>query len=722
MSKQIFIIAALMFIVLLSSTAAAQTGQLTGYVSDRHSGAPLPNANVIIKETNVGVAADNHGYFVLRNIPAGRYYVQVSRIGYRTSEREVQIEVGRTVVVDFSLQAEAVRFSEVVVTATRENALSSEVAVATEVITRAEIERSGAQNIGEVLENATGLFVKNYGYLGALKTVSIRGASENQVLVLLDGQRLNLAQGIAPDLSDIPLQAIERIEVIRGGHSALYGTDAVGGVINLITRSSSRDEAVTGQLTSTIASFGTRTVQANFGQNLGGFDYFISHNYTESDGDFKFENSAGERTNRTNNNLQWNDTFLKLRYALNPSALLSGFVQVHDAERGVPGPLSFPSETAVQKDKSWKYNVRFEQRFTSTANFQVQTFFYKFKQNFDDPSAFFPIQSVHKNDAYGLNLQSNWRLSAVNEITAGYEFRQDKINSSDVFSHKRAIHSVYVQDQLRLPLQSIWSKAWFSLIPAFRLDKYTDVDAQFSPKVGFLFNYISNFQMVLRGSWGRSYRVPSFNDLYWPAGAFAAGNPNLVPEKSLGFDVGVLLNFKKAGYWGLEINYFNTTLDNLIIWGPRDDGVWSPQNVQRADIAGVETKLSFQGLGNLLSFKADYNYLEATDKSGDEMLDGNQLIYRPKHKVDVSLNFRLKPFELNGAYRFVDKRFTTVDNSGSLDSYSLTDLGVSWKQPLLGAELRVQFQVRNVFDKQLQIIEGYPVSGREYRTTLGFKF
>ncbi|MFQ6113833.1 MAG: TonB-dependent receptor domain-containing protein [bacterium] len=721
MLKQIFIIATLIFVVLLSSGGAAQTGQLTGYVTDLYSDDPLPSANVIIKGTSLGVAADNYGYFVLRNIPAGKYSIQVSRIGYKTYEHEIEIEVDQTLFVRIPLQAEAVKFEEVLVTATRENALRTEVAVATEIITRSEIEQTGAQNVGEVLESSTGLFVKNYGHIGALKTASIRGSSENQVLVLLDGQRLNLAQGIAPDLGDIPLHAIERIEIIRGGHSALYGTDAVGGVINLITRSFSGKKAVTGRLSSTLATFGTKVVQATFGQKLGPFDYFMSHNYTESDGDFKFQNPAGDAVDRTNSNLNRNDTFLKLRYSVNPSASLSGFVQIHDAERGVPGPLSFPSETAVQKDEAWKYNLRFEQQFASKMNLQAQAFLYKFKQNFDDPSAFFPIQSEHKNDAYGLSLQSNWRLSSLSEVTGGYEFRQDKINSTDVSSQKRTIHSVFLQDQIQLPL-NVRSHARVSLVPAFRLDKYTDVDAQFSPKMGFLFNYIHNFQMVLRGSWGRSYRVPSFNDLYWPAGSFTAGNPDLVPEKGIGFDIGFLLNFKKAGYWGVEVNYFSTNLENLIIWGSRADGIWSPQNVKKANITGVETRMCFQGFKDVIKLKADYNYLNAVDRSDNQRTHDNQLIYRPKHKVDLSLNLRFKQIELNGAYRIVGKRYTTEDNTRSLQAYRITDLAASCKQPLLGGTLKIQLEVRNVFDKQIQIIEDYPTSGREYRTTVGIEF
>ncbi|MFQ5769406.1 MAG: TonB-dependent receptor plug domain-containing protein [bacterium] len=455
---------------------------------------------------------------------------------------------------------------------------------------------------------------------------------------------------------------------------------------------------------------------------MGALDYFVAHNYTDGNGDFKFENSEGRIVKRTNNNFKWNDTFIKLRYAFDSSALLQGFVQFHNAERGVPGPLSFPSEAAIQKDDSWKSNFRYEHKLTPNLNFEAQMFFHKFKQNFDDSSAFVPIQSQHKNDEFGLNLQSDWRVSTVTDVTGGYEFRQDKVNSTDIASQKRTSHSVYLQNQIKLPMQRAWTKAHLRLIPAFRLDKYTDADVQFSPKLGFIFSYVKDLQLVLRGNWGRSYRMPSFNDLYWPAGAFTAGNPALIPETGTGFDIGFLLNFSKKGYWGFAVNYFNTNLDNLIIWGPRQDGIWSPQNVQHAKINGVEAKLSIQDAGELFDFEANYNYLKAVDDGDDQRLHGNQLIYRPKHKVDLNLQIHFSRLELTGTYHFVSQRFTAMDNSFALQEYSIINVGGAWLQPIVGGHFKIQVEVRNLNDQQIQIIADFPAPGREYRTTVGFAF
>jgi outer membrane cobalamin receptor len=226
----------------------------------------------------------------------------------------------------------------------------------------------------------------------------------------------------------------------------------------------------------------------------------------------------------------------------------------------------------------------------------------------------------------------------------------------------------------------------------------------------------------VRGSFGRSYRLPSFNDLYWPEGPFTAGNPDLKPEKGLGYDLGGLINFQKNGHWGVEVNYFHTDLKNMILWIPDSVGVFRPQNIQDATIKGAEGKLTFQGFGDLLDVAADYTYLDAVDNSADPALKGKQLIYRPKHKVDFSATLTIQRLELTASHVIVARRFTTADNSGVLRKYKLTSVSGAWRQPLAGGHLRIQLEVRNLFDKHIEIIKDFPAPGREWRTALGFAF
>lgn len=702
------------------SIGLAQTGQITGIIIDQNSGEPLPGANLILQGTNYGVGADQRGHYILDNIPAGEYTIKASRIGYVTETKAIQLS-DSNLRLDIELTASYVKFGEVIVTATRENELRSEVTAATEIITSKQIEKSGAQNLGEILQNATGIFMKDYGDIGALKTVTLRGASENQVLILLDGQRLNQSQGTAPDLSDIPLHAIERIEIVRGGHSALYGTDAVGGVINLITHNKRLQDSFSGKLISTVGSFGTKSVEGNFNQQIGNLNYFITHKYTESDGDFEFKNEDDGSAKRANNTLKYNDTFLNFNYFMASSGKLSGFVQFHDAKRGVPGPLNFSSDGAIQKDKSWKYNLKFERQFSPHLNFRAATFYYNFKQNFDDPNPFFPIISEHKNDVLGFNTQSNWHWSNANKLTWGYEYRQDKINSTDVEKQKRINHGLFAQNKITIPFGKGKTVQQVSLIPAIRLDDYSDSDAQVSPKIGFIYNYVNTLNFALRGNWGRSYRLPSFNDLYWPAGAFTAGNPDLKPEKGSGYDLGASVALKRLGFWEFDVTYFNTSLNNMIVWGPNANSVWQPQNIQKANLNGLESSLTFRGLNDVLNFKINHNYLNTSNESDNDLVNGKNLIYRPNHTLAFNIAIDLDVINFNINQHYTGKRFTNEDNSSSLKSYSKIDVWVARKQLIGQVHLRASLGVKNIFDKQVQVIENYPTPGREYRVALGFE-
>ncbi len=713
---------ALVAMTLLPTVGYSKAGSMNGFIVDAYTGEAIPHAYVVVGDGMMGVAADGKGYFEIDRLPAGEISVEVNRIGYRGATQTVRVEAGEQKHLKVRLDAEAVRFRKTVITATRDPMQQSDVTVATDVLSRDEIERTGSQSVGELLRGETGLFVKNYGDIGSLKTVSIRGASDNQMLVLLDGQRLNLAQGTTSDLSDLPLNSIERVEIIRGGHSALYGSDAVGGVVNLITRTPSDDQELSSRIHSTIGSFGTRIVDADIRQKVGEFGYFFTQNYTESEGEFEFEDDEGRSVERSNNRLKRNDTFLKLRYTPNPGSILSGFVQYHDADRGVPGPLSFPSETAIQKDRSWKYSLGYESRIRPEFHLRAQSYLFQFKQNYDDPGGYFPIHSEHDNDGYGGSVQSDLRIFPGNDITGGYEFRRDRIESTDVSSQRRSTHSLFVQDKIRLPLRISDTISRVSIIPALRIDNYTDVTTQYSPKIGFSLNYVTDVQVIVRGNWGRSYRVPSFNELYWPAGPFTAGNPDLEPEKGQGFDLGFVLNLERSGFWGFEVNHFNTNLDNLILWEPGDDWVWRPQNVQKADLKGFETRFTFQDTGGLLSVGAAYDYLDAVNESTDDTVRGKQLIYRPKHKASVDLQFHFDRLTTGGTYRFVGHRFTSADNAGSLEGYHTFDAGVTWMQPVSGSTLKIRTEVRNILDREIEVIDDYPAPGREIRTTVGFEF
>ncbi|MCH6559512.1 TonB-dependent receptor [candidate division KSB1 bacterium] len=145
--------------------------------------------------------------------------------------------------------------------------------------------------------------------------------------------------------------------------------------------------------------------------------------------------------------------------------------------------------------------------------------------------------------------------------------------------------------------------------------------------------------------------------------------------------------------------------------------MFSPENVQEASIKGLESRLSYSDPNDITHLNLDYTYLDAQDA-----VNNNQLIYRPKHQLKAELIVSIKQFRVKGGFRFLGKRFTNADNLSLLDSHSLVDIGAAWNQPFNVGNFKIKIAMRNIFDKQIKVIDGFPAPGRELRSSVGFTF
>jgi len=227
-------------VLMIGPLYAQDQSTISGVVKDERTGEAISGAFVYLKGTHIGVAAGENGNYTFSKVPGGKWMLVCSRLNYIKVEKEIVVAEKTDYTYNFNLTPDDLTFSEVVITATRNEELITSIPVATDVLTSADIEETNAKNLGEALQNVGDSFIKNYGGVGSLETVSLRGSTDAQVLILIDGQRLNNAQQGSVDLSSIPTNAIERIEVVKGGNAAMYGSDAIGGVINIITKSMAR--------------------------------------------------------------------------------------------------------------------------------------------------------------------------------------------------------------------------------------------------------------------------------------------------------------------------------------------------------------------------------------------------------------------------------------------------------------------------------------------------
>ena len=698
-------------------------GKISGSVKDIDTDEPLVSANVMIKGTYIGASTDTKGYFYIKKVPAGTCEVIVSIIGYRTETRSgIEVIEGATTEVNFEMKSEPIKMDKVTVTATRGNNLVTDVPVSTWIITDADLRRGTSQNIGEALQSAGGVYIKNYGDIAAQKTISIRGSTDSQVLVLLDGQRLNNSQNSTVDFSWIPVDDVQKIEIVKGGHSAVYGTNAVGGVVNIITKSPIHGQKFSSSIRSSIGPQATRIYSVNGSQEIGKLSYYISLKQVKGDGDYKFKDNLGVEKRLENNDLKSDNMFFKLNYNLFKNLNITLSTQHNEIKKGLPGSISYPNPNGRMNETINLHNLSFDGNILTRLHLRANAYYHRTDDRIDNPDPWTPF-SRHKNQASGFELQNRYILNKTIALTYGYDYRHDKVSSTEVHGQERNTHGLYLQAESESRINYLPLINKISFIPAVRYDSYSDIGNEISPKLGLALSRIGSLTTSFRGNIGKSFRSPTFNDLYWPEDFWSAGNPDLKPEAGINYDAGTILEYTTDNFsTNLEFTYFTSNLEDLIIWAPRSDGKWTPQNVDESKTRGAETKIEFNLFDPLINFNVAHTYMLAKNNSDDSPDKGKFLIYRPKHKFDVGLGFEYHLLQLSLMYRYVDKSFTTSDNKESTPAYHVFDVSASAIPSIFGIEVLAKFDILNIFDKRFFVIDDYPMPGRQVRFTLGLQY
>jgi outer membrane cobalamin receptor len=722
-----FIIVFLSALLLFTVDASPQ---ISGIVKDSKTGEAMPGANIYLKGTHIGSPSDISGKYNITSVPAGTWTLVCSMVGYTKIEQEVTIASGEEININFTLEEDPLVFSNIVVTATRNEALVTSIPVSTDVISTKMIEESNAKNIGEALKTIGSSLVKSYGALGSLESVSLRGSTGAQVLVLIDGQKLNNAQDGSVDLSTIPFDAVERVEVVKGGNSAMYGSDAVGGVINIITKSMARQNKLTYSASGMYGSYNTQDYQASIGQDINNFDYLVSYSRTQTDGDFEYTNLEGIKKDLVNGDTRADNVFVKGGYLLPDQSHISAFYKFRNSENGSPGSIDYPNSTARSKVDNNHVSLSYEGLSAGPFAFNFNTYFIKNKYTYYNPEDYSGIsESKYDTRELGASLQVFTDLESLGLLSYGYEFRQDKLESSQLVNgapvpfigdHTRNVNSVYFQDDWKYDFDHTWK---LSVVPAVRFDNYPEegVGSQFSPKIGVAFSHDEGWRGAVRGNVGRVFRAPTYNDLYWPADSWTEGNPDLKPEKGITYDFGFIVQFAGPGSWNIEMTYFASRLEDLILWASGADYIWRPENVSKANTNGFESKIAWRGLNDIVGLQATYTRMDAKDDGDDPLTTGKYLIYRPKDKFDLALNLNYGIASMNVYYNYTGKRFHDEENKTELDSYGLVNANIGISPKISGTECLLKLAVNNIGDKEYQAVKGSPLPGREIRITLGIK-
>lgn len=629
---------------------------------------------------------------------------------------------------------------EIVVTATRHRTLSAVAPSAVSILTRAQIAAMPGSLLSNALSLNAGSFVRAYGGGSALQTVSLRGMGAEHTLVLVDGQRHNTLQNGQTDFGLFSNSNVERVEIVRGGYSALYGADAVGGVINIITKNP--NEQLTGHIQTTLGSNSFSANEIALSGSLDSLRFQMLARREQGRGNYEFEFSDGRSATLLRRNGEDFSSWLadtKLSYAFSSDVHSTLAISFTDVHRGAGGPVTDVQSagTARMSDVGVRTQASVAWHVTPSVSLQCKSQFAYARQTYKDSHLLIdgnPLDSYYLNRALYVTPELHWNSSPAMAGSAGLELVRGWIESNEVSRTVRWQRSAFVSTQhfLAFPETTPFEIAFY---PSIRYDSFSDlsagragVSADVSPRLGVNIgvlrvpDIVAEPDLRVRASYGKNFRAPTFNDLYWKDG----GNPNLKPERSLSLEAGVVSSLRVFGRLHLEVNYFSIDTRERIVWTPGGGGLWSPKNIAAVESKGVECEARWvhqlDEHGGTLSVMVNSTWMRATKESEDYPNDptkGKQLVYVPRQTVNATLALQLEPVNFFVQQSWTSFRYTTEVNDRFLPHYMVTSAAVNYAFHAGPLAFSTKLEVTNLFNASYQVIALYPMPLREFRGTLG---
>jgi len=639
--------------------------------------------------------------------------------------------------------ADSIDLGDVSVTATKTERKVADVPASIEVITEKDIKNSTSLNANELLKNVAGVSIRNP--LGVMSTSSNNkvymrgfGGNDARTLVLLDGVPLNDAFGGAVEWTQIPLDAIKRIEVVKGSGSSLYGSNAMGGVINIITKKPQKQQT---NINLSYGSMNTKIGSISTSGKNGKFGYYLLGQLTDSDGyiaDVKpKDNSIKRGVEKANANL-------KLTYDIDDSSGIG--VSYNYMDRKTTGVLDIPGGYNPYTNSMGTAQINYNKFFKNSSDMKITIYNTMTKTTYDSLSgSVIKYKDDGETSDYGTTLQ--YTLPIGNHIiTTGIEGKTSFAEKVDTYlSNSDIIATEGKQDYYAFFGQDEWFiNEKFILNIGARLDYYKNHGGKmydevnnvytdhatksfnaFSPKIGLVYHVTEDTS--LRTSIGKAFRAPTVSDLYrdWidTSGRVYAANPDLKPEEVISYEIG--LDQKLGSNGAINITAYQSDAKDFIYrikpLDPTSTNFEEKTNVGEVLIRGIETEFNYK-FNTQWRLLANYTYNKSTIEKfeANTDLEGKYLTYIPKQKASATLTYENSDIgTINAGVRYAGKRYSDDLNTESkaYESYTLYDLKLSRK---ITKNSQFEVSVDDLFDKGY--IEYYNSPGRVVMATLKMSF
>ncbi|WP_299976638.1 TonB-dependent receptor [Desulfobacula sp.] len=637
--------------------------------------------------------------------------------------------------------ASTVRLDDIVVTATRKESSLKDAPASVTIIDQEEIKGSTADTADELLRNTAGIDIMGSHRCDSRgRQVSLRGVSDQgKTLILVDGVPVNGNWHGWVEWGQIPTDNIERIEIVRGPSSSLYGSSAMGGVINFITKKPEKPFEAVARIS--YGSLNTRSTYFNVGGKNGRFGYGLSGKYATTDG---YVAAKEEQPYNIMNDYENSNFDSRLSYDFDEISTLS--LNLSHSQSNIGRGTKYSNfDREINRG-----NITFNRDIKNGLGLRFVSYIHNedWDVEFDKPPFYNYLNLVEDFDVptYGASMQASYPLVEWNILTAGFEFKQSGIDKKGVYQTvvrfdqtkgKQRYYSLYLQDEaaffndsflVNLGARQDWFESYDgSLIDTNPLNpidiSYDDKSwDSFNPKLGLVYHATGN--TTLRASIGKAFQAPSLPRLYTymlrgPKQIW--GNPDLKPETMISYEV------------GLDHNFFDNLLVKLTLYEAQGDDFISTRtigvnkvqfdNISEVQMRGIEAELRYD-ITDEISCQSSYTFNESTIEKNDvdQSVVGNNLSYTPENKFSLGVIYNNPDlFKADVRLRYTDEMYVDQENSEEtrLDDYWTVDIKIT-KEIFKHAEFSLECE--NLLDKGYDISDLYKTPGRLISASLTVKF
>jgi len=710
---------------LLAIVVSAQThGVLTGKVYSSVTAAPLAGTHVMIKALNLSSSTNTEGVFAFNNVPYGKYVIVYSYVGYETDSAVVKVNAPAQKIVR-TLFPSSISIAEVIVTATRSEQPARCVPAKVDVITTSDIEAMPYISTDELLNLSAGINAsRNYGIYNKTGDVTLRGLNRNvHTLLLMDGVPLSILDGSASNWNRIDADNIERIEVLKGPNSSLYGGNAMAGVINIITRKPT--EKLSGSARIFYGSYNTSGLRLSLNGRTGTKDrnylYAAANAYSRQSTGYIMTPEEIRDTHDVKMYVNEYNLGLKTGYVFKPGSFIEAEYNYSLDNRG-NGTQIFEPQGNFNEYKTHYARGRYSRK-AAKSQLEINGFFKSenyFKQNESLKSNglyyFYTTKAVTQD--YGLWLSWSGKIGAHQDLTIGADVKNGNTDNLDryhssydsvMYDGNMGFYGIFAQDMLTLfkgkmnisagvrgDMVSFGGAGFHIASPGLATSFMAPYEGDFndtvwfalSPRVGMQWNFNPKHRIYL--SWSRGFRSGTLSDMCRTGDVnkgFKLANPGLSPESMDNVEMGAVmkffgkLNIEPAVFFsqGHNFQYFVGTGDSIFTTGSNMKPVIRRENIGEVQIYGAEIKCVWQ-INTQIELLVNYSYTHSNIVEYDlgayvgKDLTGASLIEVPDQILFARMQWKNRFINTVVGAKYFDGEWVDDENTLTTDPYFLLDL------------------------------------------------